>query len=65
MFGENWTEGISVSLGSLDQMPMDAIWVHLIGIFILSWVIGITAPVPTAVRVLIVATIMITAQVLL
>jgi hypothetical protein len=36
MFGENWTEGISVSLGSLDQMPMDAIWVHLIGIFILS-----------------------------
>jgi len=39
MFGENWTEGISVSLGSLgslDQMPMDPIWVHLIGIFILS-----------------------------
>jgi len=36
MFGDNWTEGISASLGSLDQKPMDAIWVHLIGIFILS-----------------------------
>ncbi len=31
MFGENWTE-----VGSVDQMPIDAILVHLIGTFILS-----------------------------
>ncbi len=36
MFGENWAEVGSVGLGSVDQMPMDAILVHLIGTFILS-----------------------------
>ena len=36
MFSENWTEVGNVGLGSADQMPIDAILVHMISTFILS-----------------------------
>ena len=36
MFGKNWTDVGNVGLGSVDQMLVDAISVHLIGTFILS-----------------------------
>lgn len=43
LFGEKWAEGVGVSLGSADQMPVAAMVAQIVGMILMSWVIGITA----------------------
>lgn len=43
LFGTGWAEGSKVELGSADQMPMMAMLVQVIALFLLALVIGITA----------------------
>lgn len=43
MFGAKWAEGVGVSLGSADQMPAGAMIMQALGLFLLAWVVGVTA----------------------
>ena len=43
LFGEKWAQGVGVELGSADKMPMGAMISQAVGLFLLAWVVGITA----------------------
>ena len=43
LFGEKWAEGVGVELGSADKMPMGALISQAVGLFLLAWVVGVTA----------------------
>lgn len=43
LFGVKWAEGVGVDLGSADEMPMAAMVFQILGMLLMSWVIGITA----------------------
>jgi hypothetical protein len=43
LLGTKWAEGSGVKLGAADAMPMGAMIAQLLGTFLLSWLIGITA----------------------
>lgn len=42
-FGTRWAEGVGVSLDDASKMPPQAMILQFAGIFLLSWVIGLTA----------------------
>ena len=41
LFGEKWAEGVGVELGG--DMPMGALISQAAGLFLLAWVVGVTA----------------------
>jgi Protein of unknown function (DUF1761) len=43
LFGVKWAEGVGVKMGSADNMPAAAMGAQLLGTFLLSWLVGITA----------------------
>jgi len=43
LFGEKWAQGVGVELGSADKMPMAALVTQAAGLFLLAWVVGVTA----------------------
>ena len=43
VFGTKWAEGLGVELGSASQMPMAAMATNIIGLFLMSWFVGVTA----------------------
>lgn len=43
LFGVKWAEGVGVEMGSADNMPAAAMGAQLLGTFLLSWLVGITA----------------------
>ncbi len=42
-FGKKWAEGVGVELGKASAMPIGALVSQAIGIFLLAWVVGVTA----------------------
>ena len=43
LFGTKWAEGVGVELGSASSMPVAAMASQLIGLFLMSWFVGVTA----------------------
>jgi hypothetical protein len=43
LFGKTWAEGHGVELGSAQSMPVGAMVTQLVGLFLLSWFVGVTA----------------------
>lgn len=43
LFGKIWAEGINVDLGDVKEMPKMALISQAIGLFLMSWFVGVTA----------------------
>lgn len=43
LFGKKWAEGHGIDLGSASEMPMAAMATQLVGLFLMSWFVGVTA----------------------
>ncbi len=43
VFGTKWAEGLGVELGTSSEMPMAAMLTQIIGLFLMSWFVGVTA----------------------
>ena len=43
LFGKKWAEGIWADLGKASEMPMAAMLAQAIGLFLMSWFVGVTA----------------------
>jgi hypothetical protein len=43
LFGVKWAKGTGVQLGSASSMPVAAMIAQLIGLFLMSWFVGVTA----------------------
>ena len=43
VFGAKWAEGSSVDLGDARDMPVSPLIVQFIGLFLMSWFVGVTA----------------------
>jgi len=43
LFGTKWAAGVGVDLGSASEMPVGAMLSQLIGLFLMSWFVGVTA----------------------
>ena len=43
LFGKKWAEGVGVELGRAGGMPVGAMVMQIVGIFLLAWLFGITA----------------------
>ena len=43
LFGEKWAQGVGISLDKVDKPPVAALAIQAIGVFLLAWVVGITA----------------------
>jgi hypothetical protein len=43
VFGAKWAEGSGVSLGSARDMPTGPLIVQFVGLFLMSWFVGVTA----------------------
>ena len=43
LFGTKWAEGVGVELGSASSMPVAAMVSQLLGLFLMSWFVGVTA----------------------
>jgi len=43
LFGKKWAEGVGVDLGSASEMPALAMVTQLVGLFLMSWFVGVTA----------------------
>lgn len=43
LFGKKWAEGNGVEMGTADQMPIGAMVTQLLGLFLMSWFVGVTA----------------------
>ena len=43
LFGTQWAQGVGVELGSASEMPVGAMVAQLIGLFLMSWFVGVTA----------------------
>jgi len=43
LFGTKWAEGVGVKLGSSREMPTGAMAAQGIGLFLMSWFVGVTA----------------------
>lgn len=42
LFGTKWAEGSHVKLGSANEMPVGAMIAQLVGLFLMSWLVGVT-----------------------
>ncbi|MCP4315218.1 MAG: DUF1761 domain-containing protein [Hyphomicrobiales bacterium] len=45
LFGPKWAEGVGVEIGSASEMPVGAMVSQIVGLFLLSWFVGVTAAV--------------------
>ena len=43
LFGPKWAEGVGVKMGSADEMPKAAMLLQILGLFLVSWLVGVTA----------------------
>ncbi len=43
LFGAKWAEGTGVEMGTADDMPFGALGFLLVGLFLMSWFVGVTA----------------------
>ncbi|MEQ8369941.1 MAG: DUF1761 family protein [Alphaproteobacteria bacterium] len=43
LFGKKWAAGVGVELGSAASMPVAAMVTQAIGLFLVAWVVGVTA----------------------
>ena len=43
LFGEKWAEGVGVKLGDASEMPASAMVTQVVGLFLMSWFVGVTA----------------------
>lgn len=43
VFGLKWAEGVGVQMGSADEMPKAAMLFQVVGLFLVSWLVGVTA----------------------
>lgn len=43
LFGVKWAEGTGVEMGTADNMPFGALGFLLVGLFLMSWFVGVTA----------------------
>ena len=43
LFGPNWAKGVGVQMGSADEMPKAAMGCQILGLFLVSWLVGVTA----------------------
>lgn len=43
LFGKKWAEGVNVDLGDVHEMPKMALVFQAIGLFLMSWFVGVTA----------------------
>lgn len=43
LFGEKWAEGSGVKLGAAQEMPVGAMVAQIVGLFLMSWFVGVTA----------------------
>lgn len=43
LFGTKWAEGSGVDLGNATEMPMGAMAMQAIGLFLMSWFVAVTA----------------------
>ncbi len=42
LFGTKWAEGSRVQLGNANEMPVGAMIAQVIGLFLMSWMVGVT-----------------------
>jgi len=43
LFGKKWAQGTGVEMGSASEMPVGAMAAQMIGLFMMSWFVGVTA----------------------
>ena len=43
LFGVKWAEGVGVDLGGASGMPVGAMVSQIVGLFLMSWFVGVTA----------------------
>lgn len=43
LFGKSWAKGNGVELGSASDMPVGAMVLQAIGLFLIAWFVGVTA----------------------
>jgi len=43
LFGPKWAEGVGVKIGTASEMPVQAMVAQIIGLFLMSWLVGVTA----------------------
>ena len=43
LFGKKWAEAHGVEMGSANSMPIMAMLAQIIGLFLVSWFVGVTA----------------------
>ena len=43
LFGKKWAEGLGLSLGTASDMPFAAMGAQFLGLFLMSWFVGVTA----------------------
>ncbi len=42
LFGTKWAEGSRVQLGNANEMPVGAMIAQVVGLFLMSWLVGVT-----------------------
>lgn len=43
LFGPRWAQGVGVKMGTADDMPFGAMAGQVLGLFLMSWLVGVTA----------------------
>lgn len=43
LFGPKWAEGVGVKMGSANEMPVGAMVSQIVGLFLMSWFVGVAA----------------------
>mgnify|MGYP003676171768 CR=1 FL=1 len=43
LFGPRWAQGVGVKMGTADDMPFGAMAGQILGLFLMSWLVGVTA----------------------
>ena len=43
LFGPKWAEGVGVKMGDASEMPVGAMVLQMLGLFLMSWFVGVTA----------------------
>jgi hypothetical protein len=43
LFGTKWAEGVGVDLGGVTSVPVGALVSQFVGLFLMSWFVGVTA----------------------
>lgn len=43
LFGTKWAQGVGIDLGGAHEMPKVALLMQAVGLFLMSWFVGVTA----------------------